>query len=247
MHTVLLVDDDAHVLSGLARALRTQPYQLYRARSAEEAMYVFKVHQVDVIVADQRMPGMSGCDLLAWVANNYPETVRIMLTGYPSGESAIRAINEASVYQFFTKPCNHAHLAVAIRKALEQKDLLGAHGRLLEGNRQRSQNMEIFYQELDILQRTIAGDLRKPLDLVAQSCRSLAANCQDVFDAKTASLVDNALEAVGEVQRLVLRLAQHVRTQRPIDDGDESAAGPPSTPSSASPEYTGQNHLLSPT
>jgi response regulator RpfG family c-di-GMP phosphodiesterase len=243
-HTVLLVDDDANVLFALARALREQPYQLYTARSGEEAVAMLKIHRVDVVVADQRMPGMSGCDLLAWVAKNCPEVMRIMLTGNASTDSAIRAINEASVYQFFTKPCNDAHLAVAIRKALEHKDLLGEHSRLLELNRQQSRRLELFHQDLEILTRIIFHDLQEPLELIAQSCRSLAENCRDVFDPKTAAVVHTALDAVGEVQRLLLKLLKHVRNHEPAGSGDEPGAGLGPPDCSAQPQHASPRELL---
>jgi CheY-like chemotaxis protein len=67
-HTVLLVDDDADVLHCLTRMLQRQPYQLYTARSGDEAVTLLKCRHVDVIVCDERMPGMSGSELLAWVA-----------------------------------------------------------------------------------------------------------------------------------------------------------------------------------
>lgn len=129
--TVLLVDDDPHVLHGLARALRHQPYQLHTACSADEAMRVLKSRPVDVLVADEHMPGMRGSQLLAWVATNFPDVVRIMLTGNATVDTAIRAINEGAVYQFFTKPCDDVQLAIAIRKALEHTDLVKENRRLL--------------------------------------------------------------------------------------------------------------------
>lgn len=121
-HTLLLVDDDENLLHGLARALHSQPYRIYTAQSAEEAKWVFKSRPVDVVLADERMPGESGTDLLAWVAKHYPEVVRIMLAGHPTVETALRAINEAGVCRFFTKPCNVVDLAIAIRRAMEQRD-----------------------------------------------------------------------------------------------------------------------------
>lgn len=130
-HTVLLVDDDHHVLHGLARTLRHQPYQLHTACSAEEAICVLKSRHVDVLVADEQMPGMPGSELLAWVAVNFPDVVRIMLTGNATVDTTIRAINEGAVYQFFTKPCNDVQLAIAIRKAIEHTDLVKENRRLL--------------------------------------------------------------------------------------------------------------------
>ena len=118
--TVLLVDDDENLLRALARALWQQPYRLYTARSGEEAMTVLKTRPVDVIVSDERMPGMSGTDLIAWSARNCPGAARIILTGHATAEAAIRAINEGSVFRFFTKPCDAVELALAIRHALEQ-------------------------------------------------------------------------------------------------------------------------------
>ena len=108
-----------------ASSLRRQPYQLYTARSADEAIRTLTAKNVDIIVTDEKMPGMCGSDLLAWVAENYPQVMRILLTGHASTETAIRAINEGEVYQFLTKPCSGSELAMAIRKALEQKELLG--------------------------------------------------------------------------------------------------------------------------
>jgi DNA-binding NtrC family response regulator len=120
-HTVLLIDDDKNLLSGLSRALRQQPYRLLTAQSAEEAMQIIKAHPVDLIVSDECMGPMQGTQLLAWVATHYPQIVRILLSGTPSVPSALRAVNEAKVHRFFTKPCNVVELAMCIREALENK------------------------------------------------------------------------------------------------------------------------------
>jgi DNA-binding NtrC family response regulator len=126
--TVLLVDDDPNVLRGLVRALRYQPFLLYTAHSAEEAMEVLKSRLVDVLVTDDQMPGITGIELLAWVAKHFPEVVRMVLTGCPTTERAIRAINESRVFRFFTKPCDPVALALAIHQAVEQKQSLAKAG-----------------------------------------------------------------------------------------------------------------------
>jgi two-component system, probable response regulator PhcQ len=120
--TVLLVDDDTNVVNGLVRALHHQPFGIYTARSGEEAMWILKTHHVDVVVTDEQMPGLSGTALLAWVAATYPEVTRILLTGHASVGMAVHAINDATVYKLFVKPCKEFDLAVAIRRALEQKN-----------------------------------------------------------------------------------------------------------------------------
>jgi DNA-binding NtrC family response regulator len=119
--TVLIVDDDANVRNGLLRVLRQQPYQILTARTAADAILCIKKHAVDLVVSDDQMPGMSGIELLTWVAAHRPDIIRIMLTGEATTGSAIQAINEAKVHRFFTKPCNHVELAMTIRKALEER------------------------------------------------------------------------------------------------------------------------------
>ena len=123
-NVVLLVDDDVNILHCFSRMLRHQPYDIFTASSGAEALLILKSRKVDVIVTDEQMPGMSGGDLVAWIAANQPDVARIVLTGRPTVDDTIRAINEGAVYQYFTKPCNPARLGVAIRKAIEQKEAL---------------------------------------------------------------------------------------------------------------------------
>ena len=123
-YSVLFVDDDQNLLRSMARMLRQQPYRLYTAHDGREAMAALNAHPVDVVVADESMPGLSGSELLAWVAEHYPDVMRIVLTGHPTTELAIRAVNEGRVFHFFTKPCDPVALAVTIRRALEERDRL---------------------------------------------------------------------------------------------------------------------------
>jgi DNA-binding NtrC family response regulator len=225
-HTVLLVDDDADVLHSLARMLQKQPYQLYTARSGEEAVIMFKSRKVDVLVADERMPGMSGLDLLAWVAGNYPDVVRIMLTGHAGTDTAIRAINEAGVFYFFTKPCNEAYLAIMIRKALEHKDLLGEHAQLLEISRQQAKDRERFVEEVSALGRLLSRDVRTPLGSVAQSCQALLEQHRDVFDPEAKSLIEGTLDAISDMQCLIEDLQARMRVWESKGGPVQSRAAP---------------------
>jgi DNA-binding NtrC family response regulator len=129
--TVLLVDDERHLVESLQRALRHEPYTLVGAASGHDALETLATRPVDVIVADEQMPGMSGTELLATVRRTYPAVMRIMLTGQASVESMLRAINEGEVYRFLTKPCSQADLAGSIRNALEHKALIEETERLL--------------------------------------------------------------------------------------------------------------------
>ena len=119
MHSVLLVDDDINLLHGLRRALREQPFEIFTAHSAEMAKEMIQRSSFDLVVADQNMSGMPGTKLVSWLADNFPNTVRIMLTGRDDVGVLKTAINEGRVFRFLTKPCHEFELAVAIREGLE--------------------------------------------------------------------------------------------------------------------------------
>jgi two-component system probable response regulator PhcQ len=214
-HIVLLVDDDKNVIRGLARTLRRQPYELYTAESADEAMWVLKSHDVDVLVTDEKMPGMSGCELVGWVAEHYPEVVRILLTGYATTETAIRAINEGGVYRFFTKPCRDIHLGIAIRKALEQRERMKENLRLRELRQRGGLGSESLGQNLQILSELVADDLQRPLRAVFDLCCLQEQEASATFDTDAKALLDNALDAATEIQQTVASLLENHAAAEP--------------------------------
>ena len=130
-HRVLLVDDNHRVTDALRRSLRKEPYEILCASSAKEAFNILAREPVDVIVSDEKMPGLSGSEFLAVASEDYPHTIRIMLTGEASLDLAIRAINDGQIYRFFTKPVNVIDLSITIRQALQHKDLITESMRLL--------------------------------------------------------------------------------------------------------------------
>ena len=121
---ILYVDDDDGNIRAVVRALRKEPFDLVTAHSAPEALDMLSRIEVDVVVSDERMPGMCGSEFLSKVCKKYPETVRIILTGYADLDAAMRAINEGEVYRFLKKPIDPSELAITLRQALQQKELL---------------------------------------------------------------------------------------------------------------------------
>ncbi len=137
-HTILLVDDEPNMLKALQRVLHSEPYEVLTAGDAEQAARILAEAAVDLIICDEEMPGMRGTEFLVTVAREHPNTIRIMLTGHPTLPAALSAINEGRVYQFLTKPWNDIDLAICIRRALEQKELLDKSRELLAVTRQQS-------------------------------------------------------------------------------------------------------------
>ena len=123
-HTVMLVDDDERILTALSRLLRNEDYELVTAGSGTDALALMRKQPVDVIVTDQQMPGMTGIELLKRVKAEYPDTIRMVLTGQLDVSVAVAAINEGEVYRFITKPVQGEELKLAIRHALAHHNLL---------------------------------------------------------------------------------------------------------------------------
>ena len=115
--TLLLVDDEPDVLNSLKRLLRRSGYRILTANSAAEGLELLALNNVQVIVSDQRMPTMSGSEFLSRVKALYPETMRIVLSGYTELGALTDAINRGAIYKFVTKPWEDDELREVIREA----------------------------------------------------------------------------------------------------------------------------------
>ncbi len=130
---IICVDDEPRVLKGLRRRLG-RDYHVEIAESGAEALELLRAQDpFHVIVSDMRMPGMNGAQLLANARREFPDTVRILLTGQSDLDDAIAAINEGNIFRFLTKPCPPEVLLPALGAAVEQYRLVQAERELLEG------------------------------------------------------------------------------------------------------------------
>ena len=116
-HTLLIVDDEPNVVNALRRLLRRDDYRVLTAASADQAMELLALHDVQVVLADQRMPQVSGTELLARVKEMYPDTVRIVLSGYTDLQTVTDSINQGAIFKFLTKPWDDDLLREHIREA----------------------------------------------------------------------------------------------------------------------------------
>jgi diguanylate cyclase (GGDEF)-like protein/PAS domain S-box-containing protein len=115
--TLLLVDDEVNILSALKRVLRREGYQVLTAENTDLAFELLAKFPVQVIISDQRMPGMSGTEFLERAKMLYPNTVRIILSGYTDLASITEAINRGAIYHFLTKPWEDDKLRAEVREA----------------------------------------------------------------------------------------------------------------------------------
>jgi two-component system sensor histidine kinase/response regulator len=118
-HAILCVDDELDNVEALERLFRKK-YQVLKATSGEEALKILAQNPVSVIISDQRMPNMTGVELLSKSIATHPETIRILLTGYTDIHSVIEAINAGQIYRYVTKPWDSVDLENAVDKAVER-------------------------------------------------------------------------------------------------------------------------------
>ena len=115
--TLLVVDDEENVLNSLRRLLRSEGYHVLTAGSGNEALELLAGNEVGVVLSDERMPGMSGTELLRRVRTMYPTVMRIVLSGYADVTTITDAINKGEIYKYVTKPWDNDELLALLREA----------------------------------------------------------------------------------------------------------------------------------
>lgn len=129
--TVLVIDDEPDILDLLYRTLHRE-FRVLRADSGPAALEILtREPDIAVIVSDQRMPLMSGTEFLSLTAVQYPDIMRIIVTGYTDVEDLVEAINSGKVFKYVTKPWNDEDLKISVRKAVETHNVLRARTREL--------------------------------------------------------------------------------------------------------------------
>ena len=114
---LLIVDDEARILSALRRALRREGYEILTAERAEEALRILEERPVDAILSDQKMPGMSGAQFLAEAARRRPDATRMIITGWTE-EIPRKLLDELGVCALVTKHWDDAKLKATLRRVL---------------------------------------------------------------------------------------------------------------------------------
>ena len=119
MYNILIVDDELHVLRALERTFRRE-YEVFSATNGKDALAIMEQNDIALIVTDQRMSGMTGIELLAWVSRNYPFTIRIILTAYGDVDAKLLmdAINVAHAYSYVAKPWETEQMRAIVRQGI---------------------------------------------------------------------------------------------------------------------------------
>lgn len=150
---ILCVDDEPNILSALRRTLTSFGYHVIAAESGQEGLRALQREEVQLVISDMRMPGMDGVSFLEYVSVRWPDTVRVLLTGYSSLESTIDAVNRGHVYCYIAKPWDDDDLKVTVSQALSYHDVLMENKRLADQVRAQQDQMQEQQREIDRLRK----------------------------------------------------------------------------------------------
>ncbi|QAA94482.1 HD domain-containing phosphohydrolase [Pollutimonas thiosulfatoxidans] len=140
--TILLVDDEPAVISSLKRALRLKPYDIIAVQDGAAALRILASQTIDLIISDNRMPGMDGPTLLAEAQRGWPDTMRVLLTGQPDLGATIEAINNGRIYRYISKPWDERELCQAIDDALAYRQMKRDQQRLQQLTHERNTELQ---------------------------------------------------------------------------------------------------------
>ncbi len=215
--TILVVDDEPRGVELLVRTL-SEIGTVIGAESGEQAWELASRRRVDLIVADQRMPGMTGVDLLERVAQSDPYTGRILLTAYADQAATVYAINRGRVHAYLNKPCLPEQLLMTVKSVLERVRLARENDRLLVELYQRNEQLEAAMQELRSAQERVVHaerlsmigqmmamlvhDLRGPLSVIHSTGNEFATEAE--------RLSVEEIRSLGEMIRSEGRRVDHM-------------------------------------
>lgn len=171
-HPILYIDDEKDNLTVFHSAFR-RDFEVHLAASGTEGLKIMNNEDIHLVITDQRMPGMTGVEFLEKIIPDYPDCIRMVLTGFSDVEAVIQAINNGRVYRYITKPWNREELKITIDRALEAYNLRQQNKDLVASLKEANETLEN-----KVIERTKRIELQK----------------QEITDSiKYASRIQNAL------------------------------------------------------
>ncbi len=199
--SILIVDDEANVLAALHRLFRAnKKLKIYTAADARAGVEVLRNNDIDLVISDERMPEVEGHKFLAYLRKNFPDVVRIMLSGYAEQDAILDAINKGEVYRFITKPWNNQELMITIEKALE-------HGRLAKENRKLAEELKKKNRELSEINKTLEQKVKQRTEELEKAMVQISSQ----RDAAQNGLADTATFLTSMVGLIRKDIRDHVK------------------------------------
>jgi response regulator RpfG family c-di-GMP phosphodiesterase len=201
--TVLCVDDEPNILSSLRRTLRTG-MKVLTAGDGRQAIEVMQSQPVDLIISDMRMPGMDGAQLLEHVHQHWPQTIRILLTGYSDMTATVAAINRGRIFRYINKPWDEAELQAAVQQGLERLALEREKQRLEALTRQQNAQLTEMNATLEQKVQERTAELNRAHDQLKRSYLTSIKVFSNLLESRGGRLAGHG-RRVAETARKVAR------------------------------------------
>ena len=209
-YTVLFVDDEPNILRAIKRALFTMDITLLLADSGAKALELMSNHEVHVVISDMKMPQMSGAELLEQVAINYPDTFRVVLTGYADIESTIKAVNQGKIHRYLQKPWDNQELISVVEEGLERVKLKAENTRLQKLTRLQNRKLRDVNASLEQVVQKRTRQIKAALNKIEKHNIAME---QVLFNVISINPNINGKFAI-EVSELASKLARIARLEK---------------------------------
>jgi signal transduction histidine kinase len=206
---LLVIDDEVDITKSLYRQLRRK-YKVLTATSGSDALKIMETNPVQVILSDQRMPEMTGVDFFSKIKDQYPDALKLILTGYSDIEAVVDAINEGQVFRYLTKPWNPVELELALKEAFEKHELIiynkkllnqlqEANANLEEKVKQRTNELELVNERL----KTLNKEKNKYIGIVTHELRNPIGNIYNISELLISGFETYAVDKQLEFLELI--------------------------------------------
>lgn len=213
---ILCVDDETNILSSLRRLFRSQGYQILTAESGRAGLEILETEAVDLVISDMRMPEMDGARFLEHVRERWPNTLRMLLTGYADIPSILNAINRGEIYRYITKPWDDNDILLVVQHAVERQALLQEKQRLEALTQQQNEQLKLLNASLEAKVEARTAALKKAHDELVISNEKLKNNF-----LTSIKVFSNLIELRGDNlaghSRRVADLARRIAVKMGID------------------------------
>jgi response regulator RpfG family c-di-GMP phosphodiesterase len=215
---LLLVDDEESILNSLRRLLRGQRYEVLLATSGAQALEIMAQQPVDLVMSDARMPNMDGATLLAHIHQHYPDTIRIMLTGYADPSAIIKAINEGQIHRYISKPWHDEEMLLTLRQSLAYQHSERERLRLVQETWDQNEQLKLLNATLEKHVAARTCELQQTadmLDLAYEELKRSYATGTEVFSL----LANLRLPPAKQTNRQIIELVRVYCKCHGLDEG----------------------------
>ncbi|MBD9565677.1 HD domain-containing phosphohydrolase [Pseudomonas sp. PDM09] len=215
---LLLVDDEESILNSLRRLLRSQPYEVLLATSGAQALEIMAQQPIDLVMSDARMPNMDGATLLAHVHQRYPDTLRIMLTGYADPSAIIKAINEGQIHRYISKPWHDEEMLLTLRQSLAYQHSERERLRLVQETWDQNEKLKLLNATLEKHVAARTSELQQTADMLDLAYEELKRSY--VTGTEVFSLLANLrLPPAKQTNRQIIELVRVYCKLHGLDEG----------------------------